>query len=106
MDRLQGAGRELAILRLTSNSDLSDQTYNGKAMYGFSALTLSTRKDGRRYGLPQINAVRFFLNDGGSFELVSEVLLDRTKNIPNAQVNGDNPLCSLFKGAGAEACER
>ncbi|MBS2017499.1 MAG: metallophosphoesterase [Deltaproteobacteria bacterium] len=105
MDRLQGTGRELAILRLTSNSDLSGQTYRGKAMYGFSVLRLTTRADARRYGHPQINAVRFFLNDGGSASLVSELTLDRTKTVANAQVDASNPICGLFRGAGAEACQ-
>jgi hypothetical protein len=104
-DKLQGANRELAILRLTSNSDLSAQTHQGKAMYGFSVLELSTKRDARNYGHPQINAVRFFLNDGGSFELVSKVDLDRGQSIQNAQVNADNPLCELFQGSGSEACK-
>ncbi len=104
-DRLQGNGRELAILRLTSNSDLTGQTYQGKPMFGFATLTLSKRRDNRSYGLPQINAVRFFLNDGGAFELVREVPIDRTKTIQNAQTSRDNPLCTLFQGSGSEACQ-
>jgi hypothetical protein len=104
-DKLQGANRELAILRLTSNSDLSAQTYQGKAMYGFSVLSLSSKRDARNYTHPQINAVRFFLNDGGSFELVSKVEIDRSAAIANAQVDADNPLCKLFEGSGSEACK-
>ncbi|MBL8609349.1 MAG: metallophosphoesterase [Myxococcales bacterium] len=103
-DKLQGSKRELAILRLTSNSDLSAQKHDGKAMYGFSTLAVKKRSDDRSYGVPQINAVRFFLNDGGSFELVQEVALDRTKTIASAQVSAENPLCSVFDGSGSEAC--
>ena len=103
-DRLQGSKRELAILRLTSNSDLSGQKHEGKAMYGFSTLTVKKRSDDRSYGLPQVNAVRFFMNDGGSFELVQEMPIDRTKSIKSAQVSAENPLCSVFQGSGSEAC--
>jgi hypothetical protein len=73
-------------------------------MYGFSTLTLSRRNDTRRYGLSQINTVRFFLNDGGSFELVREVSIDRTKTTPSAQVDAANPLCAVFRGEGSAAC--
>lgn len=103
-DRLQGKDRELAIIRLTSNADLTGQKFGDKAMYGFSALTLNRRDDARRYGAPQINSVRFFLNDGGSFELVREVAIERTKTIQGANLSDKNPLCGLFTGSGSEAC--
>lgn len=104
-DRLQGRDRELAIIRLTSGSDLTGQTtLAGKSMFGFATLAVRKRADTRGYGHPQINTVRFFLNDGGSFELVRELDIDRTQTIASAQASADNPLCAMFKGSGSEAC--
>jgi hypothetical protein len=95
---LDGAGRELVILRLTSNADLTDQKQAGRAMYGFATLGLSKRAG---YDAPQINDVTFFINDGrGSFEAVRHLALDRTRRVGNAATDATNPLRGLFQGFG------
>jgi hypothetical protein len=94
---LEGDARELVVLRLTSNADLSSQKRAGRAMYGFATLGLSMR-DG--YDAPQINDVTFFINDGGRFEAVKRVAIDRRKRIGNAATDRANPLRGLFDGFG------
>jgi len=94
---LEGDARELVVLRLTSNADLTDQKQGGRAMYGFATLGLSKR-DG--YDAPQINDVTFFINDGGRFEAVQRVAIDRRRRIGNAATDPANPLRGLFEGFG------
>ena len=84
---VQGPARELAIMRLTSNADLANQTYQGKSMMGFSTLEIRRQDDARRYALPQINDASFFINRGkAKFDRVRTVPIDRT-----ASVRKDDP---------------
>lgn len=95
---LDGSGkpRELSILRLTCNADLTSQKYNDKAMYGFSVLHVTKKTDARAYAVPQINRLTFFINAGNDrFDLVKTVDIDRTMKVtPN---DPKNPVGSLFK---------
>jgi hypothetical protein len=93
---LQGAGRELVVLRLTSNADITSQKFcsspgNCKTMLGFSTFSVSKKA----FQLPQINDVTFFLNDGGgSFETVKSVSIPRTSKV--ARDGSNNPVAPLF----------
>ena len=89
-----GSARELMFLRMTSNADLTSQKYMGKSMMGFAALTISRVDDARKYTRPQINAVTFFLNDQGSFEVAHRVAFDRTRRM--SPDDAYNPVNSLF----------
>lgn len=88
---VRGTGRELAILRLTTEADLSAQKYGSAPNYGFSVFHV-TRKD--RYPLPQINQVSFFLNDpdGPGFRKITTIDLPRDQRVGK----GDEPLAGLF----------
>jgi hypothetical protein len=86
--------RELLILRTTSNADLTSQKYNGKAMMGFATLEVAPSSDARSFSLPQINQVKFYLNDAGNFEVVRTVRFDRTATVHTS--DGDNPVNGLF----------
>ncbi len=95
--KLGGQARELAVLRLTSNADLTAQRHNGNTMLGFSALTLSKKADRRGYPRAQINAVAYFINSGSlKFDPVKEVPIDRNVRLGARDV--DNPLRALFTG--------
>lgn len=63
--------RELAVLRLTSNADLTSQKYNGRSMFGF-AVGVSKRTDARGYDKPPAPiASRSSINAGKDrFDLV------------------------------------
>ena len=54
------AGRELAMIHLTSAADMASQTQNGASIFGFSVLHVTPREDARGYALPQINEITFF----------------------------------------------
>jgi hypothetical protein len=99
---VQGNGRELVVLRLTSNADITSQKFcvtptDCKTMLGFSTLNIARKSDGRGMSLPQINDVTFFLNDGGgNFETVKSVPLPRTtKVVLRAPANPLTPIFSL-----------
>lgn len=83
--------RELAVLRLTSASDLSSQKYGGASMYGWSVLHVTKRTDA-----PRINAVTYLIHSGaaGGFSEVKRVDLDRTRSIPAR--GPENPVDQLF----------
>ncbi len=88
--------RELAILRLTCNADLTKQTYNTRPMFGFSVLTMSKKNDARGYDRPQLNRVTFFINAGKDrFDLVRAVDLDRTVKVDTSDPK--NPVGQLFR---------
>ena len=88
--------RELSILRLTCNADLTSQKYNDKAMYGFTVLHVNKKTDARAYTVPQINRLTFFINSGNDrFDLVKTVDLDRTMKVTPGDPK--NPVGSLFK---------
>ncbi|MBK6460818.1 MAG: metallophosphoesterase [Myxococcales bacterium] len=87
--------RELAVLRLTSNADLTSQKYNGRSMFGFSVLGVSKRADARGYDKPQLNRLTFFINAGKDrFDLVRTVDLDRTVKVSTKDPK--NPVGKLF----------
>jgi len=95
LDAPMGKPRELVVLRLVSNADLANQTYNGKSALGFAVLHISKKDDARAYANPQINGISFFVNDGGnSFSDISTVALDRTKHV--APHDASNPLTPLY----------
>jgi hypothetical protein len=96
LDAPAGKPRELAILRLTCNADLTSQKYQTRAMYGFSVLTMSKRTDARAYDNPQVNRVTFFINAGNDrFDLVKTVDIDRTVKITTSDPK--NPVGQLFQ---------
>lgn len=96
LDAPAGKPRELAILRLTCNADLTSQKYQTRAMYGFSVLSLSKRTDARAYANPQVNRVTFFINAGNDrFDLVKTVDIDRTVKITTSDPK--NPVGQLFQ---------
>ena len=111
---IMGQGREIVILRLTSNADLTSQKYiganknskDGDKMYGFATLHVTAKSDGRGYALPQINEVTFYMNEEtGRFEAVEKKPIERAKVVKGAQVDAANPFCQMFRGSGAEACK-
>ncbi len=91
---MQGDKRELLILRATSAADLTSQRYDGKTMMGYATLKVSQKNDARSYARPQINEVTFYINDGGNFELVKKIALDRTQRV--AKADPRNPVNGLF----------
>lgn len=95
---LEGAGkpRELSILRLTCNADLTSQKYNDRAMYGFTVLYVNKRTDARAYDASQINRLSFYINAGNDkFDLVKTVDIDRTMKVTTSDPK--NPVGQLFK---------
>jgi len=95
--KLQGAGRELAIMRLTSNADLANQSYQGKPMMGFSTLEVTKKSDKRNYDRAQVNQATYFINTGEShFDRVKSVDLDR--NARMTTTDSTNPVYKLFGG--------
>jgi hypothetical protein len=94
---VEGDRRELAILRLTSNADMTSQKLDRKDGNGFSVLHFTRKKDGRDYALPQVNKVSFRINDGrGRFDQNRTVELDRTASLATHGAN--NPVRKLFEG--------
>ncbi len=74
--------RELAILRTTSNADLTDQSYGSDALYGYQIFEIYPKADARHYHLPQINTVQYTINRGGEFSSAgSAVDLDRAASL-------------------------
>lgn len=99
---LEGNGadaRELVILRLVCNADLTQQTTtNGnKVALGFSTLRLSKKSDARAYDHPQINQVTFFVNSGqsGQFDVVKTIDIDRNAHLKPH--DSANPIEQLYK---------
>lgn len=91
---LEGNKRELVILRLTSNSDMTSQRYNSETMMGYATFAVNKKADVRAYDAPQINEVTFHINRGGQFGTVASVPIDRTVRITNDDAG--NPVNSLF----------
>ncbi|AKU99005.1 hypothetical protein AKJ09_05669 [Labilithrix luteola] len=95
LDASTGLGRELVVLRLVSNADLANQTYNSQSALGFGVLHFSKKSDARAYGLAQINRVSFFVNTGANkFMRAATVDVDRNRRLRAHDV--DNPLEVLF----------
>lgn len=93
--------RELAILRLTSVSDLSAQELllDQTPMYGFSVLGVN-RSPTSTSEVPQINSITFYQRDAKAgaarFRVVGEKELDRSKR-SSLREERTNPLWELFK---------
>ncbi len=86
----QGGPRELAILRFTSGADLSNQKYDGLAMYGYSILHVTKQSD-----MPRINRLTYFIHSGpDAFRKIQTIDVDRTKSI--AMRAAANPVAQLF----------
>jgi hypothetical protein len=96
--------RELAILRLTSVSDLSAQELllDQTPMYGFSVLGVS-RSPSSTSVAPQINSITFYQRDAkagaAKFRIVGEKELDRSTR-SSLREQRSNPLWELFKLKG------
>ena len=88
--------RELVILRIVSNADLTDQTYStGKDALGFSVLFLNKKTDVRGVDLPQINSVKFYANVGEAlYNEVGTINIDRTTKFKPHDPN--NPVQMLY----------
>jgi hypothetical protein len=86
-----GGPRELAILRLTSNADLSSEKFGTQSMYGWSIMHVTKQAA----GIPRINRVSYFIHTGAdAFAKVETVDVDRTKSI--ASKAQDNRVAQLF----------
>jgi hypothetical protein len=93
---LQGAKRELAILRLTSNAALTRQKYNDESMIGFSVLHMHRKDDARGYAEAQLNEASYYLNVGsGVFEPIASVGIERTLKMTTD--GPTNPVDALFE---------
>lgn len=76
------AGHELLALELGSCSSVTSSKFEGKKMYGFQILKMSTRLDGRGIGLPQINELDVVQNQGGgNFRVVLKTPIDRSRTM-------------------------
>jgi hypothetical protein len=97
LDAPLGGSRELVVMRLVSNADLANQTYQGRSAYGFAVLHLTKKNDARAYANPQINTATFFVNSANSasgFDDVRTVDIDRTVRM--APHDASNPLTQLY----------
>lgn len=90
LDAAPSGARELAIIRLTSNADLTGQTYGSQKMFGWSVLHVN----GQAGGTPRINRVTFLIHDGTAFDQVRTIDVDRTKSL--AARGPENPVDQLF----------
>jgi hypothetical protein len=89
--------RELVVMRLVSNADLSHQTYSSGTKYalGFTVLHLAKKTDARNMPLPQINSATFFANVGAArYDIVGDVQIDRTARLRPHDTT--NPVEQLF----------
>ena len=83
------------MIRLTSNADLTSQTYMGKTMLGFSVFTIAKLSDERQVAVLQINRVTYYLNSGSNdFTSIRSVDLPRTGRM--AVKDAANPVTKLF----------
>ena len=97
LDAPIGMARELVVLRLVSNADLTSQTVTatGKTALGFSVLHLTKKSDARAYDKAQINQVTFFVNsDANNFDLERTIDIDRTKHL--APHDAANPIQQIY----------
>jgi hypothetical protein len=96
--QVAGDKREIAVLRLTSNADLTSQKFGSDTMLGFAVLTISAKSDTRAYATPQINKVLYFINQGSdNFGEVKSVDIDRTQHV-DARSTTNNPVFTMFNG--------
>lgn len=89
-------GRELVWLRLVCAADLTSQTYNGTAAFGFSTLHLTKKSDKRAYDKPQINKVTFFVNDGSSAMFSNVTTIDVDRNARLKPHDANNPVEQIY----------
>ncbi|MBX3192895.1 MAG: metallophosphoesterase [Labilithrix sp.] len=91
-----GKARELMLLRLVSNADLTSQTYgSGKSALGFTVLHVNKTSDVRAHPLAQINKATFFVNTGSNvFTNLRTVNLDRTSTLKAH--DAANPMEQVF----------
>jgi len=77
------AQRELVILRLVSNADLTSQTTSdGRTALGFGVLHVTKKKDARGVDLAQVNGTTFFVNAGSNnFTKFATINLDRNARL-------------------------
>jgi hypothetical protein len=95
LDAPMGKPRELVIMRLVSNADLTSQTYQGKSALGFAVLHLTKKSDARAYDKAQINRVTFFVNQGGNvFDDIETVDIDRDAHL--GPHDAANPLQQTY----------
>lgn len=96
LENVAGAGpRELMILRLVSNADMSKQELNGQNIFGFSTFHMTRILDERNVSVPQLNRATFFVNAGGNeFTNVNTVDLNRTISITPHDAR--NPVEQIF----------
>jgi 3',5'-cyclic AMP phosphodiesterase CpdA len=95
LDAPVGAPRELVVLRLVSNADLANQTYQGKSALGFSVLHVAKKTDARKVTSAQINKATFFVNGGsGQFANIRTVDIDRMARM--APHDASNPLTAFY----------
>lgn len=88
--------RELVVMRLVSNADLANQTYNGKSAMGFAVLHLTKKADARAYDKAQMNRATFFVNTGSNvFTNVKTIDLDRTTHL--GPRDATNPIEQLYQ---------
>lgn len=89
--------REMVVLRLVSNADLTIQTYSSKkTALGFSVLHVTKKADDRAVDVAQINKATFFANTGeANYEVVGTIDIDRMKSMrPH---DPSNPVEKLFE---------
>jgi len=92
---VEGKSRDLAILHITSNADITLQKYNERTNIGFSVLNVTHKKDARAYDKPQINRISYFVNaDNQTFDDVKAIDLDRTVRL--AATDPENPVTRTF----------
>jgi hypothetical protein len=91
---VEGDHRELAVLRTTSNADMTGQKYQGMTMLGFAVFRIAHKADARNYDAPQVNSVKMFINKDGRFDVVKEVPIDRTARV--RMRDPSNPINNLF----------
>jgi hypothetical protein len=96
LDAPMGLPRELVVLRLVSNADLSSQTYDsGKSALGFAVLHIAKKNDVRAYDKPQINGITFYVNTGSNtFQNLRTVSVDRNTHL--APHDASNPLQQIY----------
>jgi hypothetical protein len=83
--------RELAILRVTSGADLSNQTFGADKMFGWSVLHVTKQAA----GVPRINRITYLIHqDPATYAKVTTVDVDRTQSLPSR--GADNPVDVLF----------
>ena len=86
-----GESRELAIIRFTSGADLTSQTHDGAAMYGYSVMHVT-----KQTAVPRLNRLTYFIHTGvDAFAKVQTIDIDRTSTVTMS--GPGNPVDRLFE---------